>query len=465
MFAGASFLPSIARAGVIKTYRLDAAPARADIVGGGGQPSTEVWAYNGTVPGPVLRFRQGERARIEVRNALAQDTTVHWHGLRLPNAMDGVPHVTQPPIAPGSTFVYEFDLPDAGTFWYHPHAMSAQQIDRGLAGAFIVEEENPPAVDRDLVWVLDDWRLTREAQIVDDFANFRDASHAGRIGNTVTLNGRITEAFAVKANERLRLRLVNVANGRLFALEFRGLVPSVIALDGHPVEPHAPENGRIVLGPGMRADVILDVGEIAGGRTSVVDSYYAQRAYTLVDLVVESSARPTPLEETIRLTDNPLPALDLQNAVWLGIEFGGGMMDPKLMRARRPDGSFDPETVRAVRERMGTGRIWTVNGRAVMATEHHHDPLLVLRRGETCILNLVNETAWAHPIHLHGMVFRVLERNGRAPARIEWRDTELLHPGERARIAFVAAEPGDWMFHCHVLEHQETGMMGVIRVG
>jgi FtsP/CotA-like multicopper oxidase with cupredoxin domain len=197
----------------------------------------------------------------------------------------------------------------------------------------------------------------------------------------------------------------------------------------------------------------------------VVDSYYAQRAYNLVDLVVEGSARSAPLTEAIRLADNPLPALDLQNAVWLGIEFGGGMMDPALMRARRPDGSFDPETVRAARERMGAGRIWTVNGRAVMASEHNHEPLLVLRRGQACVLNLVNETAWAHPIHLHGMVFRVLERNGRAPKRTEWRDTELLHPGERARIAFVAAEPGDWMFHCHVLEHQESGMMGIIRVG
>jgi FtsP/CotA-like multicopper oxidase with cupredoxin domain len=124
----------------------------------------------------------------------------------------------------------------------------------------------------------------------------------------------------------------------------------------------------------------------------------------------------------------------------------------------------DPETVRAVRERMAAGRIWTVNGRAVMAMGHGHEPLFALRAGRTCILELANETAWAHPIHLHGMVFRALERNGRAPARIEWRDTELLHPGERATIAFVAAEPGDWMLHCHVLEHQETGMMGIVRV-
>ncbi len=462
--AGVALLPSVTRARVVKTYRLDAAPAMATIVGAG-QPETDVWAYNGTVPGPVLRFHQGERARIEVRNELKRETTVHWHGVRVPNAMDGVPHVTQPPIAPGDTFVYEFDLPDAGTFWYHPHAMSVEQIERGLSGAFVVAEENPPAVDRDLVWVLDDWRLTREAQIAGDFANFMDASHAGRIGNTVTLNGRIPESFAVKANERLRLRLVNVANARIFALEFRGLAPSVIALDGHPVEPHAPEGGRVVLGPGMRADVILDVGDIPGGRAPVVDSYYGQRAYTLVDLVAEGSARPASLAEKIQLPGNPLPPLDLENAVRHAIEFGGGMMDPKLMRARRPDGDIDPDMVRAARERMAAGRIWTVNGRAVMAMGPGHEPLFALRPGQTCVLEFANETAWAHPIHLHGVVFRILERQGRAPARTEWRDTELLHPGERATIAFVAAEPGDWMLHCHVLEHQETGMMGIIRVG
>jgi FtsP/CotA-like multicopper oxidase with cupredoxin domain len=462
-FAGAALLPRFAPARAAKTYRLEPAPNRAAIVPG--QPQTDVWAYNGAVPGPALRFRRGERARIEVVNALPHETTVHWHGIRLPNAMDGVPHVTQPPIAPGSTFVYEFDLPDAGTFWYHPHAMSVEQIERGLSGAFVVEEENPPAVDRDVTWVLKDWRLARDAQIAGDFGNFMDASHAGRIGNTVTLNGRIPESFPVKARERLRLRLVNVANARIFALEFRGLAPRVIALDGQPVEPHAPEGGRVALGPGMRADVILDVTEIPGGRTPVVDSYYPQRAYTLVDLVVEGSARSAPLDDTIRLPDNPLPPLDLAGAVRHAIEFGGGMMDPKLSAARRPDGGIDPNLVRAVRERMAQGRVWTVNGRAVMDVGHGHEPLFALRPEQTCVLELANETAWAHPIHLHGVVFRMLSRNGRAPTRIEWRDTELLHPGERATIAFVAAEPGDWMFHCHILEHQETGMMGIFRVG
>jgi FtsP/CotA-like multicopper oxidase with cupredoxin domain len=162
-------------------------------------PQTEVWGYNGGVPGPEIRLRQGARLRVAVENRLDEDTTVHWHGIRVPNAMDGVPFLTQKPIAArGGTFVYEFDAPDAGTYWYHPHLRSHEQVDRGLSGALIVEEADPIKVDRDIVWLLDDWRLDRDAGIRGDFGSFMDASHAGRIGNTVTVNGRVREEFAVR---------------------------------------------------------------------------------------------------------------------------------------------------------------------------------------------------------------------------------------------------------------------------
>ena len=132
---------------------------------GDGHPDTAVWAYDGTVPGPELRVRQGDPVRVVVSNKLGEDTTVHWHGIRLPNAMDGVPGLTQPPIRPGESFTYEFTPPDAGTFWYHPHADTLQQLGRGLAGALIVEEREPVAVDRDLLWFIEDWRLDDGGQI------------------------------------------------------------------------------------------------------------------------------------------------------------------------------------------------------------------------------------------------------------------------------------------------------------
>ncbi len=342
-------------------------------------PPTAIWGYDASVPGPELRLRQGERLRVTVENLLDEETTVHWHGIRLPNAMDGVPHLTQKPIvANGGKFLYEFDVPDAGTYWYHPHQRSHEQVGRGLYGALIVEEHEPPGVDRDILWMLDDWRLDRNAAIRDGFGNFMDISHAGRIGNTVTVNGRIAETFEVRAGERIRLRLINAANARIFGLEFTDHQPRIVALDGQPVEPHAPEGGRIVLGPARHHEIL----------------------------------------------------------------FSGGMMGS--MRG------------------MNRGMAWAING--VSQSGHQHEPLLVLPRNSSNILRLVNDTAWHHPIHLHGHSFRVISRNGNPTRFREWQDTVLVAPRETAEIAFVADNPGDWMIHCHILEHQAGGMMSSIRI-
>src|SRR5437660_542255 len=196
-----------------KESRLAARPATVKLTGKG-HPDTAVWAYEGIVPGPELRIRQGEPVRITVVNKLDEDTTVHWHGIRLPNAMDGVPGLTQKPIRPGESFVYEFTPPDAGTFWYHPHADTLQQLGRGLAGALIVEEPESVAVDRDLLWVIEDWRLDDDGRIAAGFGNRMEAGMSGRIGNAVTINGRVPETVSVKAGERVRLRIVNAALAR-----------------------------------------------------------------------------------------------------------------------------------------------------------------------------------------------------------------------------------------------------------
>ena len=444
MAAAAAFLP---RAHAGEARLLHAAPARQSLVGAS-HPDTAVWAYDGSVPGPVLRYRQGERLRIEVENTLEADTTVHFHGIRLPNAMDGVPYLTQAPIAAkGGRFLYEFGLPDAGTYWYHPHLGSPEQVGRGLYGALVVEEASPPAVDRDLVWVLSDWRLDRQARMVEDFGNFMDASHAGRIGNTVTINGAIAEALEVRAGERIRLRLINASNARIYGLRFDGHTPWVIALDGHALEPYQPGNNRVVLGPAQRADLILDCAGAQGRSYAAIDEFYARRAYRLLDIRYSNApayARTTP--PVPRLTPNLLPEPDLAAAERHRIVFGGGMMG--AMPSQREH----------------RGQFWTVNGKPVPEHDHRYPPLLTLARGRSCVLELVNETSWHHPIHLHGHVFRVLTRDGKPNPLREWRDTVLLDPDSRAEIAFVADNPGDWMFHCHVLEHQATGMMAVVRV-
>ena len=265
--------------------KLVASPADAALVLDHG-PVTKVWAFNETVPGPLLHYRQGDTLSLMVENQLDQPTTVHWHGLRVPIGMDGVPHLSQKPIDPGDSFLYEFELEDAGTFWYHPHFASSQQVGMGLHGVLIIDEYEPVAVDRDIVWVLDDWRLDQDAQILPFESNMRDTSHNGRLGNVVTVNGSIDEKFEVHPGERLRLRLVNVANARTFALNFKDLEPWVIAVDGHPINPRRLDQSLAPLGSGQRMDLILDIAGSPGEVSSVIDQAYAPNfAYELMQLV------------------------------------------------------------------------------------------------------------------------------------------------------------------------------------
>ena len=420
--AAASLLPPAAHAGAkpVKEFFLNAKPAKFSLAGAQ-HPDTAVWAYNGTVPGPEIRVRQGDRLRITVENALAEATTVHCHGIRLPNAMDGVPYLTQPPIEPSSSFVYEFDVPDAGTYWYHPHIRSAEQVGRGLSGALIVEEREPIRVDREVVWVLSDWRLLPDAQISDDFQNMHDMSHNGRVGNTVTVNGRVPETFAVRRGERIRFRLINAANARIFGLIFAGHRPTVIACDGHPVEPHEASDGRIVLGPAMRIDLIVDMTGKPGERFQIIDSFYRGLQYRLLDLVYEDQPlREQPLQDPVALPANTMPEPDASHIERHEIVFNGGMMGQMMMRER----GIGVDMM----EMMHSGKIWFINGQAPLG--HVHEPMLTLQQGRSYVLALNNETMWWHPMHLHGHAFRVIGRNGKPTQYREWQDTVLMAPRE-----------------------------------
>ncbi len=441
----------------LREYTLAPAPAKVALVGDP-YPPTDLWTFDGRAPGPELRVRQGERLRIVVTNGLPQETTVHWHGVRVPHAMDGVPHLTQPPIGPGGRFVYEFDAVDAGTYWYHPHSASYEQVARGLFGALIVEERERVAVDRDVTWVLSDWRLTREAQLRTDFRQMFDVAHAGRLGNTVTVNGVVADSFDVRAGERVRLRLVNTAVARIFGLRFDGHVPVVVAYDGQPVTPHPPADGRVVLGPGERVDLVIDMSATPGARFAVTDDFYPRNAYRLLDLAYgrEPALRDRPPAPFLKLPDNLLAEPDLDRAVTHEIVLAGGAMGGMGM-----GGGMGPGGMQGM---MARGMVWMINGHAVAESDHGHAPLFTLARNQSCVMRFVNDTAWHHPMHLHGHFFRVLSRNGVPTRHREWRDTVLLAPRERAEVALVADNPGDWMLHCHVLDHQAGGMMGTIRV-
>ena len=466
--------PSLARTAVPRPAPtpvndpLAAAPGTAALLGPG-QPHTAVLAYNETVPGPALHLRQGEPFHSIVRNGLSEGTTVHWHGIRLPNAMDGVPFLTQKPIAPGGTFTYAFTPPDAGTFWYHPHEHTAGEMGRGMAGALIVEEPEPPAFDRDVLWVLQDWELEPGGALLPGFDTFMQAAMAGRIGNVVTINGERRPIVPARAGERIRLRLVNACLARFMALRFTGHRVMVVALDGQPVmQPFVPAGGRVLIAPAQRVDLVLDTTGEPGSRHPVIDDFYGGRLiYRLSDLAYTQEPRlhrELPTAPPI-LRPNPVPKPDLGNPVRHHLTITGGMMGGMsggMMGGGGGTGMMGWMGMMADGKPVSRPAIWGIRSR--------HDandgmaPIFTIPLGRTVLITLENRTRWWHPMHLHGYSFTVLSRNGVAARHPHLRDTVVLRPNETVDFAFAADNPGDWMFHCHVIEHQATGLMTVIRV-
>jgi FtsP/CotA-like multicopper oxidase with cupredoxin domain len=432
-----SYATEAAPIGVTRDFTLTAAPATIALLDG--RPLA-VWAYNGQVPGPVLRVRLVETVRATFTNRLSQPTTIHWHGVRVPNAMDGVPYVTQPPVQPEETFVYEFTPKDAGTFWFHPHIRSSEQVERGLFGVLIVEDQKPPPYSEDVLWVLDDWLLTPEGQISPQFNTRHDLAHDGRWGNVVTVNGHTREQLVVKAGERIRLRLLNVANGRVFRPDFTGLDARVIAVDGmyasRPLDPAGFE-----LAPGNRLDLDITIPATRRGQRVEVVDRFTRQVIPLAEIVVADAVVATP--EFASPAQAHVPAWGSTSAIASRAEYH---LDA------RAGGPY--------------GIQWTINGEAYTHAEHGTRPhnLQTLPYGEWSKLRFVNDSFRLHPMHIHGLFFRLLTRNGERVEEPFWRDTVLLHAKETVEVGLVPQDRGMWMLHCHILEHAESGMMTLVEV-
>ncbi|MDH3452980.1 MAG: multicopper oxidase domain-containing protein, partial [Gammaproteobacteria bacterium] len=305
---------------------LTAAPAAVPLVDA--DKPTRVWAYNGLVPGPLLRVNQGEKLRVKLRNRLPVGTTVHWHGIRIDNAMDGVANLTQPPVSQESEFEYAFVAPDAGTFWYHPHFRSSEAVGRGLYGLLIVDEPEPPQVDRDLPLALDDWRLNDNDQIdVASLGNLHDAAHQGRLGNVLSVNGLPAPEVTVAPGERLRLRLANTANSRVMTLDFGALSPQLIAIDGQPVSARGAPDARLILAPGQRADAIVDIDLEPAETTDLTVVTRGGTTPAVRFVASRQRLREQPLDAPISLPANPLKRrLELDSALGVELLMQGGAM-------------------------------------------------------------------------------------------------------------------------------------------
>ena len=443
-------LPRTARAVTPQFDELNARPAAVQLAPPS-YPKTEIWGYDGVMPGPELRISQGARVQRRFRNELPQASSVHWHGIRIDNAMDGVAGLTQAAVEPGESFDYDFVAPDAGTYWYHAHNRSVEQVARGLYGALIVEEAEATDVDRDEVLILDDWLLDPEtAQIDPDFTSRHDRSHAGRRGNFIATNGKYDLALDVRQNERLRLRLINAANARIFVLSLAGMEGWTIALDGMPLEQPQRLGEPFVLGPGQRADLIVDV-TAEPGETAHLVRIEDQEGASQVAFPVSGQALAARRAPPAPLPQNPRTEVPgLEGAVSVRLNMQGGAM-----------GTLNAATLhgerKTFRQLVEANEFWAFNG-AIGMTE---SPLADVAVGQAVKLEIYNDTSFPHAMHLHGMHFREIGKDG---ALGPLRDTLLMFGGETRTIGFVADNPGDWLFHCHMLSHAASGMMTWVRV-
>jgi len=421
-------------------------------------PVTTVWSYSDEFL-PIKRVRVGDTIRTRLENRLGEHTALHWHGVRVPNAMDGVPYLTQAPVTKGESFLYEVAPPDPGTFFIHPHCNESGQTGRGLSAVLIVEGDERRRPDADLVAAYKDWRLAEDGTWLP-FETPEGASRAGTYGTVRAVNGVAPTTHMVPAGGDIRLRILNLDATRVIEPGVEGAEAAVIAVDGNAVTPFPLDTWR--MGPAMRIDVLVRAP--APGESFRLIDYFSAEPWTLATYeTAKGEARPKRAFDPAILYAPDLPRADLRNAQRLNYTFSaasGAVTEAAAMLA--PDDPLAKILLDGLCVRDTS--FWAIN-KASWASGSQPQmppPLGLFETGRSYVLELMNATPHHHPIHLHGHTFEVLSASRLKRPR-HFADTVLLQPKERIEIAFVAA-PGNWMFHCHVLEHMEYGMMGYLRV-
>ncbi len=512
-------LPEVARPGMIRLRngdRLDLriGPARKRL----DNAELRMLAYNGSVPGPNLHVDQGSQITVQVRNDGDVEATVHWHGLRLENQYDGVPDETQVPIPIGGTYTCKVRFPDAGFYWYHPHIREDFGLEMGLYGTIVVEPADPsywPAADRQLTLTLDDL-LVEDGHIAPFSRSGPTFVAMGRYGNVMLINGETRFAGQAAAGEVVRLYLVNTANTRIFNFAIRGARAKLVGGDSGRYERET-ITGEVLLAPSERAviDVLFDApGEVRlehrtpdhtydlGGFTvtegapgAAAGSFEVLRTdpeltaehqaigrdverepdkvlafYSLMPLLYGGDATPAssyvcPMHPEVTATEPgtcpkcgmklmpsnaPLaPASEPHQDAAHSHDHGDGLEWEDLM----------PEINRV----SDSGNmIWQLIDRQTGAV--NGDISWSFTVGDRVKIRLVNEMdsdhPMHHPFHVHGAGrFLILSRDGKPEPNLVWKDTVLLRAGETVDILLDVSNPGLWMAHCHIAEHNQSGMM------
>lgn len=439
-------------------------------------------AFNGQIPGPLLKVSQGAEVIVRFRNNLEQPSTIHWHGVRLDAAMDGVPGVSQEPVPPGGRFDYTVRFPDAGLYWYHPHVREYMQQDLGLSGNIMVQRmENLPAVAREEILLLDDI-LIGEHGLVPYGQDAATHALMGRFGNVFLVNGEPRWETRAKQGETLRLWFTNAANTRTFNLSVSGASHHLVAADlGAFAAPIPVES--VVLGPAERyaVDVTLEGAGpwVLMNRVRAVDHLYGRFVQQVDTLGIIRQVAGSPVRQRVREppADSPetgpgLAASGLEPD--LVLEFGLHLQDLPFVTRRMmvlDSAYFHPVEWSGTMPMMNwattTDQVqWFV--RDARTGAENHEASFTVHAGDRLTIRLVSLRnslhAMQHPIHLHGQRFRILAVNGVPRSDWAWKDTVLLPAGGTADILVEFTNPGRWMLHCHIAEHMAAGMMTTFTV-
>lgn len=446
---GSSAIASVEAArphtGAIRKFTLTAAPTEIDIAG----RVVKTWAYGASPAAAALRATVGDRVQIAFTNKLPQPTSVHWHGLAIRNDMDGVPGVTTPEIAAGASFLYDFTVPDAGTYWFHPH--TGLQLDRGLYAPFIIDDpDEPGAYDVEWIVVLDDWTDGIGPSPEEIFANLKSGDATSSMGGMMgmgmdgmgmdggdvaypyfLINGRPSadpEVLTAKPGQKIRIRLINAGADTIFDVALAGHEMLVTHSDGFPVTPTRASSLRI--GMGERYDAIVTLQD---GVFPLVAAPLGKAG--IARAIVRTAAGGTPAIGVLprELTIEPLTVRDLVVA------------EGEALARRSPDTTYDVRLNGSM-----SPYKWAINGR----TYDNADPFTV-KQGQSVRFRIRNATMMSHPIHFHGHTFQI----GRAGGLGARKDTVLVPPMGGVNVDLAATNPGQWMVHCHNIYHAEAGMM------
>lgn len=432
-----------------KVFNLTVQPGAANFLDG--EP-TKTFGYNGVYLGPTIRAHRGDKIHINVTNNLSDPTTAHWHGMELPAAMDGAAHQR---INPGENWQPHWTVTNqAASLWYHPHLLgkTGEQVYRGLGGMFIIDDDNSDQLDLpknygadDIPLIVQDREFDNNNQLVYDGERTDLLGHTGMFGNKILVNGTYAPYMDVPA-KLVRLRVLNASNARHYDFGFEnGRSFYQIATDGGLLEAPVTRN-HMVLAPAERAEIVVDLSKDTKPITLMSYAVHEENSvlrfmrtilgaqrdenqqYKILEL------RPQPTNDQVR----PLPA--------------------KLNTIER----IDPSQAVTTRKLLLDPGSQTINGKQM---DHSRIDQLVYA-GDTEIWEIQNLSGVFHPIHIHGVQFQILDRGGRPPADYEqgWKDTVRVSNGETVRVIMRMPEYADphlpYMFHCHILEHEDMGMMG-----